>query len=65
MLYTKNPAGFEFYWLDGSPYIEVFHKEAIFPTEPLEAVFAGDLKCTESDLKRFANETPEYGKYDV
>lgn len=62
MIYVKNPAGYEFRWEDGSAYIEIFHKRASFPNEPLEAVFAGNLRRTESDLKRFANETPDYGR---
>ncbi len=66
MLYTQNPAGYEFKWEDGSPYIEVFHRKASFPRQPLEVVFAGDLKRTESDLRKFANETPDYGRpYDA
>jgi hypothetical protein len=62
MLYTKNPAGYEFRWPGGSDYIEVFHNQAIYPNEPLEVVQVLDLKYSESDLKRFANETPDYGR---
>lgn len=63
MLYIKNPAGFEFRWYDGSDYIEVFHANAFAANEPLEAVYAGDLRRTESDLRKFANETSDYGRF--
>jgi hypothetical protein len=62
MLYVKNPAGYEFRWYDGSDFIEVFHKLANFPGEPIEAVYAGGMKRSESDLRRYANETPDYGR---
>lgn len=62
MLYVKNPAGYEFRWYDGSSFIEVFHRRATFASEPIEVVFAGDLNRSESNLRKFANETPDYGR---
>ena len=62
MLYVKNPAGYEFRWDDGSPFIEVFHRQSSFPNEPLEVIFAGDLNRSESNLRKIANETPDYGR---
>jgi len=62
MLYTKNSAGFEFHWYDGSDLIEVFHSLASYPNEPLEVICSEGLKRSESDLRRFANESPDYGR---
>lgn len=61
-MFYRNPSGYEFRWEDGSPFIEVFHRKASFSAEPIEVVFAGDLNRSESNLRKFANETPDYGR---
>jgi hypothetical protein len=63
MLTTVNPGGFVFKWHDGSDVIEVFHNEAAYPEAPVEVVIATGLRYNQSELNRFANESPEYGRY--
>jgi hypothetical protein len=63
MLTTINPGGFVFKWPAGSNLIEVFHNESSYPDAPVEVVDASGLRYNQSDLNRFANESPEYGRY--
>lgn len=62
MLSVTNPAGWMFVWPTGSDFIEVYHEDADHRDVPVEVLYAGDLKYNESELKRLANETPEYGR---
>lgn len=55
MLFTKTPAGYEFRWPDGSDYIEVYHPKASYNDIPVVAIYAGDVKRNESELRKLVN----------
>jgi len=56
---TTNPAGFFFYWPEGSPFIEVFrpHDEDY---APFEVIFAGNESYSQAALNKISNESKEY-----
>jgi hypothetical protein len=62
MLITTNPAGWTFVWPSRSEFIEVYHDDASFSDQPVEVISAGTLKYNDSDLRKLANESPEYGR---
>jgi hypothetical protein len=57
---TKNAAGFIFVWPSYSDVVEVFHPDANYPGEVLEAVPMGNANRNEATLKQLANSTREY-----
>lgn len=59
---TVNPAGWKFVWPDGSDYIEVYHPNAEYPEAPVLVMETAGVRHNESELKRIANESPEYGR---
>lgn len=62
MLFTRNPAGYEFRWPAGSDYIEVYHSDASYKDIPVIAIWAGDIKRNESELRKLANADKSFGK---
>lgn len=56
---TINPAGYEFVWPEGSPYIEVFRNEDPIWC-PFEVVWAGDLEYGLPALNVIAHSSREY-----
>jgi hypothetical protein len=62
MLRCENARGWKFVWPEGSPYIEIFHTDAPYPEIPVYVYESGKMRYNESDLKRLANETPEFGR---
>ncbi len=62
MLYTRNPAGYEFIWPDGSDFVEVYHSDADYSDIPLIVIWAGDIRRNESELRKLANESPDFGR---
>ena len=62
MLIVSNPAGWEFVWPAHSDFIEIYHNDADYNDQPVEVIYAGDMKYNESDLKKLANESSDYGR---
>ena len=62
MLYTKNPAGYEFCWPEGSDFIEVYHADANYNDIPVIAIWAGDVRRNESELRKLANADSSFGR---
>lgn len=56
---TTNPAGYSFYWPEGSPFIEVF-RPYDKDYAPFEVIFAGNDSYSLSSLNKIANESREY-----
>lgn len=62
MITVTNPKGWIFEWPERSDFIEIYHASASYNDQPVEVVFAGDMKYNESELRKLANETPDYGR---
>lgn len=55
MLHTSKN-GYDFHWPDGSDYVEVYHKDADYPDQPVFVLWAGDIKRQQSELNKLADE---------
>lgn len=62
MIIVTNPAGWTFEWPERSDFIEIYHNNASHADQPVEVLYAGDLRYNESELKKIANESPDYGR---
>jgi hypothetical protein len=62
MLIAENSSGWKFIWLTGSDLIEVYHPDASFPEFPVDVIVASGIRYNDSDLRKLANETSEYGR---
>lgn len=62
MLSVTNDAGFQFVWPDGSPFVEVYHRDVAFADQPYEAILAVDVPRTEKTLKKLAFNTSDYAR---
>lgn len=58
---TTNPAKFTFVWHESSDIVEVFREGDPF-WAPFEAIFAGNMQRSESNLNKIANESSDYAR---
>lgn len=63
MLSTKNSAGYQFVWPDGSSIVEVFHPAASFPDCPLEVVDMSGERRDSAVLRQLAYSTSAYARF--
>lgn len=62
MLVAENSNGWKFVWITGSDMIEVYHPKASFPEYPVDVIVAGDIRYNDSELRKLANQTSDYGR---